>query len=439
MASMKAVVTQIVGLDQVVLSFEAPVSVGIAPGQAVSCAGASRTAAKFCGGRNSVYSLVVVLAGRRMREWLDVVKLLSGARDASQLVTQKVYHKLGGGGLFEFGSVPLPGSFQISPKLEEHDGCLHLVQSVTFTLFHGGFNVIEARLRLLRSFLLSPRSRSTSIRINKSGPKPSPMQCREVISEPFDKIAFDLVGPLPRGKGGYTHTFYALPSFTFARGHSLRTGLAAEVANAMMNIFSCIGLPSALITDQGKNFIGKLIASLCQLFGIHKLQMTAYHPQSNGTLERVHGVLKPIIAKAIDKGIGWVEVLPLALFAIRQLPNRDTGFSPSDLVYGKKFHGPLDIIYEGWSNAELKTFDVCTWVQNLRERLTLFQDIAFATDKSTSEKRCNKQNKSRKLRELPVGTKVFLRISGMRSVLTAAWEGPYTVLHKLSGVTYRII
>ena len=156
-ASLKAVVTQIVGLDQVVLSFEAPVSVGIAPGQAVSCAGASRTAAKCCGGRNSVYSLLVVLARRRIREWLDVVKLLSGARDASQLVVQKVYHNLGGGGLFEFGSLPLPGSFQISPKLEEHDGCLHLVQSVTFTLFHGGFNAIEARLEAVEVFPVEPQ------------------------------------------------------------------------------------------------------------------------------------------------------------------------------------------------------------------------------------------------------------------------------------------
>ena len=156
-ASLKAVVTQIVGLDQVVLSFEAPVSVGIAPGQAVSCAGASRTAAKFCGGRDSVYSLLVVLAGRRMREWLDVVKLLSGARDASQLVAQKVYHNLGGGGLFEFGSLPLPGSFQISPKLEENDRCLHLVQSVTFTLFHSGFDAIEARLEAVEVFPVEPQ------------------------------------------------------------------------------------------------------------------------------------------------------------------------------------------------------------------------------------------------------------------------------------------
>ena len=156
-ARLKAIVTQNVGLDQVVLSFEAPVSVGIAPGQAVSCAGASRTAAKFCGGRDSVYSLLVVLAGRRMREWLDVVKLLSGARDASQLVTQKVYHNLGGGGLFEFGSLSLPGSVQISPKLEEHDGCLHLVQSVTFTLFHGGFDAIEARLEAVEVFPVEPQ------------------------------------------------------------------------------------------------------------------------------------------------------------------------------------------------------------------------------------------------------------------------------------------
>ena len=207
----------------------------------------------------------------------------------------------------------------------------------------------------------------------------------------------------------------------------------------MMNIFSRMGLPSALLTDQGKNFTGKLIASLCQLFGIHKLQTTAYHPQSNGMLERFHGVLKPIIAKAIDKGIGWVEFLPLALLLLDSCLIEIQGFLRLILFTERSFRGPLDIVYEGWSNAEFKIFDVCTWVQNLREHLTtLLQDIAFATDKSTSEKRCNKQNKSRKLRELPVGTKVFLRIPGMRSVLTAAWEGLYTILHKLSGVTYRI-
>ena len=161
-ASLKAVVTQILGLDQVVLSFEAPVSVGIAPGQAVSCDGASRTAAKFCGGRNSVYSLLVVLAGRRMREWLDVVNLLSGARDASQLVAQKVYLNLGGGvslslvvSLFQAASRSLPylrsmmAAFIWSRVSHSHSFMVVLMP-------------LRLDLRLLRSYLLSPRSRPVS-------------------------------------------------------------------------------------------------------------------------------------------------------------------------------------------------------------------------------------------------------------------------------------
>ena len=156
-ASLKAVVTQIVGLDQVVLSFEVPVSVGIAPGQAVSCAGVNRTAAKCCGGRNSVYSLLVVLARRRMREWLDVVKLLSGARDASQLFVQKVYHNLGGGGslslvvsLFQAASRSLPNlRSMMAAFIWSRVSPSHCPMVVSMPL--------RLDLRLLRSFLLSPR------------------------------------------------------------------------------------------------------------------------------------------------------------------------------------------------------------------------------------------------------------------------------------------
>ncbi len=42
----------------------------------------------------------------------------------------------------------------------------------------------------------------------------------------------------------------------------------------------------------------------------------------------------PILAKANDRGGGggggvdWVTFLPMVLFAVRQITNRDTGFSP---------------------------------------------------------------------------------------------------------------
>ncbi len=51
-----------------------------------------------------------------------------------------------------------------------------------------------------------------------------------------------------------------------------------------------------------------------------------------------------MLAKAVDLGIDWAEFLPLALFAIRQVPNRDLGYSPHYLVYGRDVHGPLDVL-----------------------------------------------------------------------------------------------
>ncbi len=54
-------------------------------------------------------------------------------------------------------------------------------------------------------------------------------------------------------------------------------------------------------------------------------QTSPYRPQSNGVVERLHGTLKPMLAKAVDAGFDWVEFLPLALFALRQIPNRDCG------------------------------------------------------------------------------------------------------------------
>ena len=86
---------------------------------------------------------------------------------------------------------------------------------------------------------------------------------------------------------------------------------------------------------------------ICEIFGIDRVQTTAYHPQSNGVLERLHGTLKPILAKAIDKGLDWVSFLPMALFAIRQAVHRETGFSPAELVFGRRVRGSLDILYAG--------------------------------------------------------------------------------------------
>ncbi len=51
-------------------------------------------------------------------------------------------------------------------------------------------------------------------------------------------------------------------------------------------------MPSIITSDQGRQFTSALWAGLTKLLGIKYVQTTAYHPQSNGMVERAHGQLK---------------------------------------------------------------------------------------------------------------------------------------------------
>ena len=52
------------------------------------------------------------------------------------------------------------------------------------------------------------------------------------------------------------------------------------------NVFSRLGCPIELHTDQGKNMDGNLVRQLCDLLQIAKTRTTPYHPSSNGQVER---------------------------------------------------------------------------------------------------------------------------------------------------------
>ena len=41
-----------------------------------------------------------------------------------------------------------------------------------------------------------------------------------------------------------------------------------------------------MVTDQGTQFMGDVFKRLCKLLKIGKLNTSAYHPESNGALER---------------------------------------------------------------------------------------------------------------------------------------------------------
>ena len=142
------------------------------------------------------------------------------------------------------------------------------------------------------------------------------------MTEPFQTVAVDLVGPLPKAKRGVTHilTFVCMAT-RWPEAVALRSSTAEEVAEGLVGIFFKTGIPQVL-SDRGTVFVSALGKKLFEVLGIDSVTTAPYRPQGNGCVERLHGTLKPMLAKAVSEGIDWSVFLPMAQFAIRQVVNR---------------------------------------------------------------------------------------------------------------------
>ena len=266
-----------------------------------------------------------------------------------------------------------------------------------------------------------------------------PLMEREVLSEPFEVLAFDLVGPFPKAKNGFRFLLTAIcMGSKWPEAIPLKAQTARAVANGMLEIFSRTGIPLQLLTDQGSQFLGSLVKHLCKDLRIDQVKTAPYHPECNGVVERMHGTLVPMLTKASQLGLDWVEQLPFALFALRSAPNRDTLFSPYQLVYGHRVRTPLDILHQGWAEEEFAAFDTGEWADWLVSRLAVWHESVQERGKEASGVRRKLYDKSTVNRTLSVGDQVMCRIPGMIGKLKESWHGPYEVVARKSRVDYAV-
>ena len=109
---------------------------------------------------------------------------------------------------------------------------------------------------------------------------------------PRERLAVDLVGPLARSRDGYK---YLLTSICVASRYPFTVPLkdvaAESVCEALLEIWSQTGIPREVLSDQGTQFMGKVMSQLCKSLHAHQMRASPYHPQANVTLKRFHGTL----------------------------------------------------------------------------------------------------------------------------------------------------
>ena len=107
------------------------------------------------------------------------------------------------------------------------------------------------------------------------------------------------------------------------------------------------GVPQAIHTDRGAQFVGRWWHEIWSLLGTKLKYETAYHPQSQGQVERMNAIisqtLRCLMSDILDLG-RWKEFLPTVEMVVNSLPNRSTGYSPFYLMYGHHPILPIELL-----------------------------------------------------------------------------------------------
>jgi hypothetical protein len=96
-----------------------------------------------------------------------------------------------------------------------------------------------------------------------------PLESPPLIEEPFKRIAIDFVGSVPHSENTNRYILACIDHATrYPEAIPFKTQDAETVANALLNIFSRMGVPQEILSDQGTNFISDLMTELCRFLKI---------------------------------------------------------------------------------------------------------------------------------------------------------------------------
>ena len=268
---------------------------------------------------------------------------------------------------------------------------------------------------------------------------PAPLHPVPAFDEPFSRIIIDCVGPLPKTKSGHQYLLTIMCAATrFPEAVPLRNITTASIVKALIKFFTTFGLPREVQSDQGTNFTATLFKQVMKQLGIKQCLSSAYHPESQGALERFHQTLKNMIRTYChDHGRDWDEGIPMLLFASREAVQDSLGFSPFELVFGHTVRGPLKSLKEAWMSST-PTDGLLDYVLRFKNQLFEACRLARTHLKQAQHKMKTWYDRKAKARSFSPGDEVlvFLPIPGQ--TLQARYFGPYEVESKNDDLNYVI-
>ena len=250
----------------------------------------------------------------------------------------------------------------------------------------------------------------------------------------------DIVGPLPKSRSGKRFVLVVCDYATrYPEAIPLRSTDAEHIAEELVQIFSRVGVPEEILTDQGANFMSQLLTEVYRLLRVKPIRTSPYHPQTDGLVERFNQTLKAMLRKtATSEGKDWDKLLTYVLFAYREVPQASTGFSPFELLYGRSVRGPLDILRETWEASTKSDENIVSYVLTMHEKLDKMTELVQENLSKAQKYQKSWYDRTARVRQFSVGDRVVVLLPTSTNKLRAQWQGPYTIKRKIGDTNYEV-
>ncbi len=272
-----------------------------------------------------------------------------------------------------------------------------------------------------------PILRSTQRDTKKSSP--------HVTISPWDIVSIDLL-QLPQSQ--YGSIYLCVDHLTrYVVLAPLKEMTATQVAHALVtHLFRPFSTPSVMLSDNGAEFRNAVVADICSKFDITQPFTAAYHPASNGLVERANRkileVLRPIVNYLLDN---WEDWLPHAAASINSSVNDSTGKSPHYILFGVKKRLHYDLL----TSTPQPVYNIENYSQQQIHVFSKIHSSVRETLKAAKAEMAMKQHKRATPVNIKLGDHVKIQHPERKSKLLPKFIGPYRVVRYIHGNNFDVM
>lgn len=252
-----------------------------------------------------------------------------------------------------------------------------------------------------------------------------PMVITTTATSALEKLFLDVVGPLDRDEEGNVYILTLQCELSkFVEAYPLKNKETKTIARSFVNNFILrFGIPKCIASDRGTEFMSSTMTEVCNLLQIQKLNSTAYHHQTIGSLENAHKHLGAFLRIMCDKQPEtWSYWLPFWCFSYNNTIHTSTKYAPYELVFGKPSKIPCRI-----SSSIEPLYNVDNYSLELRYRMQVAYKDARENLLKTKMDRKSEYDKKVNTVTYKKDDQVLVK-NESGSKLDCLFEGPYTVI-----------